>query len=168
MIKKNLVKNGYTLVEMIIYISLLSIISIAIMSTIISFMRSYKSVQVVRIVDNSGIAVMERITREIRGASNIDTLNSDFVSNPGYLTLITGSSGNTTKFYVQDGVVKVDVNGTYIGPITQSNTSVTGLKFTLLDNGISKAIKTDLTIQGTVGQVTETKIFHSTIILRGR
>lgn len=162
-------KLGFSLIEMIVYITVLSIISLVVMNTIVSFTKSYKILGALRAVEHSAIDSMERMTRDIRSASSIDITNSTFGSNPGVLTIIStsGSFSTTTKFYLQNNVLKMDVNGVYYGPLTLSNATITNLIFTNLNSGISKAVKIDMTIDGSVGGVTKTGTYHSTIILKG-
>ena len=164
------VKNsGYSLVEMIIYVAILSAISAIVVNMLLSLTGSYRTISALRIAEHSGIDSMERMTRDIRGATSVDTGNSTLNSSPGVLTLISTINfvSTTTKFYVQNGVLKVDINGSYFGPLTLSNTLVTNLVFRLLNSGTSNAVKIDLTVQGTVGATTKTKTYHSTVILRG-
>lgn len=162
-------KSGFSLVEMIIYVSLLVVIFLIVVNTILSFTGSYQSLRAMRVLDHSSVSAMERMTRDIRSATIVDTGNSTLGSNPGVLTLTTtlGSVSTTTKFYLQSGVVKVDVNGVYSGPLTLADTSVTNLVFTKLTSSISSAVKIDLTISATVGTTTKTRKYHSTVILRG-
>lgn len=166
---KNSLKNGYSLVEMIIYVSILSIITVSITTTLLSFVASYRDIKALRIVDNSAVDSLERMTRDIRGATIVDDANSTLGSSPGVLTVVTGTGGNstTTKFYLQSNVIKVDVNGVYSGPITLSGATVSNLTFYKIDNGLSKAVKIDMTVTDTIGTATETKSYHSTVILKG-
>ncbi|KND48027.1 MAG: hypothetical protein AB201_00295 [Parcubacteria bacterium C7867-006] len=161
-------KSGYTLVEMVIYVAVMSIVFLLIVNTVLSFTKSYKGIYVLRIVDGSAVDAMERMTREIRGATSVDTVNSTFGSNPGVLTLVSVSSSNstTTKFYLDNGVLKVDINGVYSGPLSGVGVSVDSLIFTKLDSGISTAIKIDMIVRGTAGQTTRTKNYHTTILLK--
>ena len=166
---KNSKKFGYTLVEMIVYVAVISLISLVIVNTTLSFSRSYRHLQALRIVDDSGSGAMERMTRDIRAASTIDVANSTLGSSPGVLTVIAtaNSISTTTKFYLQNNIAKADVNGSYFGPLTLSTATTTSLVFTKLDSPISHAIKIDMTVVATVGGVTKTKNYHSTIILKG-
>ena len=167
MLKNN---KGYSLVELVIYVSLMAIIILVVVNTVLSFTKTYKEVGALRIVEHSGEDAMERMTREIRGATSIDNANSTLGTSPGVLTLISGPSGATkvTKFYVQNYILKMDINGSYYGPLSLSNASVTSMTFRDLSSGISHAVKLDLTIQGTSGTITKTKTYHSTIILKGQ
>jgi len=166
-IKKN--NKGYSLVEMVIYISLLSVITIVLVNTVLSFTSSYKELAVLRAIDESAIDVMERLTREIRNSSGVDMVTSSFNSNPGFLTLTTVSGGvlSTQRFYLDDGVVKVDIDGVYLGPLTLSSATITNLVFRKLDNTVSSAIKIEMTISATVGEITKARDFYSTVVMRG-
>ncbi len=168
---KTLTKNrGYSLVEMVIYIAILSFIALIVIEMLLSLTTSYRLVTALRVTEQSGIDSMERMTRDIRQAASVDTGNSTLGTSPGVLTLqsnLNGVLSTTTKFYVQSGVLKVDVNGSYVGPLSLSSTQVTGLTFHYLDEGTSTAVKIDLTISAAVGTTTRVKNYHNTIILRG-
>ena len=161
--------KGYSLVEMVIYIAILSIVSILVINTVLSFTKGYRDVMALRMIDHSSIDVMERMTRDIRSATQIDNGNSVFGTNPGVLVLVSTVNGvsTVTKFYLEKGIIKLDINGSYFGPLTLSNTTVNSLVFTKLDSGISSAVKIDMTVSSTAGGVTKTKTYHSTIVLRG-
>jgi type II secretory pathway pseudopilin PulG len=169
MLPKNLKTNGYSLVEIVIYISILTLIFVFAINTLLSYSQSYRILSALRVAEHSGVDAMERITRDIRSATSVDSANSTFTTSPGVLTLIETTSGvsTTTKFYIQNGVLKVDVNGSYFGPLTLSTASTTNLVFTLLNNGVSTAVKTDITVRASVGGVTKSKTYHSTIIVGG-
>ncbi|MCC2630346.1 MAG: hypothetical protein K0S38_155 [Candidatus Paceibacter sp.] len=161
--------QGFSLIEMLIYIAVLTIISLAVTSTVLSFTTSYRTLGVMRIVERSATDAMERMTREIRGATNVDTNNSTFGSNPGVLSLVTTEDAvsTTTRFYVSSNTLKVDVNGIDIGPLTTNNVVVTNLVFTLATTTYTTAVKIDMTLQGTNGTAVKTESYHSTVILKG-
>ena len=159
-------KKGYSLVEFVIYITIIAIIAFTVTSTLLSFSKSYRTILALRYSEFSGTTAMERLTRDLRMAVSVDTLNSTLGSSPGVLTIV--SSATTTKFYVQNGVLKVNINGLYFGPLTLSNVTVTNLVFNLLNNGTSEAIKVDMSLQSTVGPVVRNKTYHSTIVLKGK
>ncbi len=161
--------SGFTLVEMIIYVFILTIISAVIINMLLSFTSTYRTVVALRIAENSGIDSMERITRDIRAASSVDLSNSILSASPGRLALTTTSGGvsTTTRFYLNEGILKVDVNGVFVGPLTVSKAQVTSLVFRLLDSGVSQAVRVDMTVQATVGSTVKTKTYHATVILKG-
>src|SRR3989338_2018469 len=69
-------KSGYSLVEMLIYVSILSVISFLMVSTVLSFIGSYRQLVALRIVEHSGIDAMEKMTRDIRAGTTIYTMNN--------------------------------------------------------------------------------------------
>jgi len=156
-------------VEMVIYVAILSIVTVVIANTLVSFSRSYRDLLALRLVDHSGIDAMERMTRDIRFATSINLVGSTLGTSPGVLTIVrtTNSISTTTKFYIQNSILKTDVNGSYFGPLSSSGATVTNLVFSKIDNAISKAIKIDMTVSATVGTATKTKSYHSTVILKG-
>src|SRR5438128_596462 len=98
-------KSGYSLVEMILYIAILSLFSVTVLNTILSFTQTYRTLSALRAIDHDGLDSMERMTRDIRTASSVDVGNSTLGSSPGVLTLVATANGisTTTKFYVQSG-----------------------------------------------------------------
>ena len=155
---------------MLIYISVLVIILLAVIGAILSFMGSYRKIAMLRLLDHSAIESFERITRDARYAKSVDTANSVLSTNPGVLTLIAqqGAVSTTTKFYVQNNLLKVDVNGAYVGPLTTSGVSVASLIFYKFTSAYSTAIKIDMALQVTFGGQTLLKNYHTSVVLRGR
>jgi prepilin-type N-terminal cleavage/methylation domain-containing protein len=166
---QNFSRKGFSLVEMIIYIALIAIIFVFVINLVLSFASSYKDIAALRIVDRSAMNSLERMTRDIRNATSIDMVLSGFNVNPGTLALIETTAGvsTTTRFYIQSGTLKVDVNGVFSGPLTGNRATVTNLVFHLLTSTSSQAVKIDMTVQGTSGTVSKTKSYYSTIILKG-
>lgn len=161
--------KGYTLIEMVIYVSLLTVIFVLSVNMLLSFSNSYRTLSALRVAEHSALDAMERISRDIHSATSVDSGNSTLGTSPGVLTLITTSNSvsTTTKFYIQNGVLKVDVNGVYFGPLTLISASTTSLTFGLLSNTGGNAVKVDMTVEATIGTVTKSKTYHTTVILRG-
>ncbi len=160
--------KGYTMVEMVIYIAIMSIVLLLIVNTVLSLTKSYRDLYALRIVDSTAVDSMERMTREIRGATSVDTTNSVFNTDPGVLTLVStlGSTSTTTKFYISNGALKMDINGSYFGPLSDVDATIDSLTFAKLDSGISTAVKIDMTVSGRSGLAVKTKNYHTTILLK--
>jgi type II secretory pathway pseudopilin PulG len=76
MIKKILkTDNGNTLIEMLFYIAILGILSAVVTSSMVSTLKSFKEVTILREI-TQGAQIMERMSREIRQAVSINALNS--------------------------------------------------------------------------------------------
>jgi len=154
---------------MLVYVGVLSLMFLVLLQTVISYIGSYKELLTRRAIQHSALTAMERITREIRAAADI-TPQSVLGTNPGILSLTKTEGGSTvvTKFYLQNGILVMDSNGVPFGPLMRSNASVSNLVFSGLTTGDTKAVKIDMTIQATVGTVTRSKIFHTTVVLKGK
>ncbi len=165
---KNCNTKGYSLVEMVIYVTILSIVSVVLVNTLLSFTGSYKELQALRIVDRSGMDVFERLSRTIRSSTSIDTGSSVFGSNPGVLVLVEteGLVSTTTRFYLDNGIVKMDINGVYYGPLSLTSADINSLVFRKTDNPNTSAIKIEMSVSGTVGNVTKQKNFFLTTVTK--
>ena len=70
------IKGGYTLVEMLFYIALFSVLALAIIASLISMTKAFRvTTAQADLVQSS--AVMERISREIRQAYEIISISAN-------------------------------------------------------------------------------------------
>lgn len=162
--------RGFTLVEMIVYVAILGIIAVLSINATLAMTQAFSNLRVSRDLNSSATALFERLTRDVRGAYDIDTVQSTFNTNPGRLTLNTKDSGgaNTTvEFYVENGLVKIKEGGVAQGAIMTTSTSVTNFVVRQLLNTNTKAVKVEATISATRGNITKTRNFYTTIVLRG-
>lgn len=167
--KKNLRTTGVSLVEMLVYIALLTSVTTLVVNGLVTMSRSYTDLRLSKNITTSATTALSRMVYEIRQAQSIDAVQSTFVTSPGQLTLnTTPASGTptTVRFYVQNGILRVMTGGVDEGQITLSNTSVSSLTFNRIQNSISQAIKINLTLQTTVGSKTKTETFYTTAVLR--
>ena len=155
--------------EVIIYISIIAVIFMLVISTVLSFTGSYHKLTALRNVENSAVDALERMTRELRDATDVNAAESVLGTSPGVLTLTKTYEGisTTTKFYVGDEILKIDVNGSYVGPLSGAGVRVTSLVFNLITTPRSQAVKVGITLNGTDGQTSVVKTYYSTIMLTG-
>lgn len=170
--KNKIIKNnrGSSLVELLAYIFLLSIIVLVLTQTIVAMISSYRNIKIVRLIENSAMLSMERITREIRNAVSVDVGNSILGLSPGKLTLNSNDSAGTVKtveFYLENLLIKVEENNVYQGPLSNQNTSVTSLIFDHMQSGESESVRVQMQIQATSSGRVITHNFYDTVILRG-
>ena len=162
-------KKGFSLIEMLVYVSVLTIIFLLVINTVLSFTSSYHRLAALRQLDRSGTDSLERLTRDIRNATSIDAANSVFGSASSTLQIIAtqNSVSTTTKFYIPAGTLKLNVNSIVIGPLTNSDVTVTNFNLTSLTSSNSSAVRIQMTLQATNGSVTVSKKYYSTVILKG-
>ena len=166
--KKN--TNGFTLVEMIVYVAFISVFSVVIMGVFVTTLKVFADFRLTRDINESAIAVMERLVREIRIAYEVDQVESTLGTNPGILhlktTTVTGTS-TTVEFYATSSRVRMEEGGVDAGYLSSQNVNVDLLIFDLITNTNTEAVTIRMQLSATRGSVTKTKSFYSTAILRG-
>lgn len=164
------VKTGFSLTEMVIYVAILSVLTIVTVNSTFSAIRSFAEFRVSRDLNSSGASLMERLTREIRMANGIDAPNSALGTNPGRLKLLTkdtGGANTTVEFYIENNLLKIKEGGVAAGSLTSSTTAVTNFIARSLTNANSSAIKAEIGLTATRGNISKSGNFYTTIILRG-
>lgn len=66
-------RNGFTLIEVIVAISVFGIIGILTSVILINTVRSAKKAQIITVVRQNGQAALDQISRGLRGAGSLDT-----------------------------------------------------------------------------------------------
>jgi len=163
--------RGYTLLEVVVYVGVLSVAVLAIFSILFSITRAFVEARIYNEVEISGTAAMERITREIRTAISVDDGNSVFDSHPGLLQLNTTDEAGTEKtiqFYFDDAndAINLDDDGTDKGPLTGSGVEITNLVFRKWVNTKSTLVKIEMTVRSKKKPTFSAK-FYDSVVLRG-
>src|ERR1035437_5117347 len=104
-------KNGYAILELLFYIALFVIISIVVISSMITMARSFREVAI-QMELTQGVAIAEFISREIRSANDITTINAnDLVLK----TKDSGGSNETVEFLFSGSDLEFLTNGVLTG-----------------------------------------------------
>lgn len=161
---KNFFKNkkGFSLLEMIFYIAIFLMLSMLIIESTIVLTKSFRNAKI-NIELSEGANIMERISREIRGASSVISISSTslkvriedgtLVGDSAQFTL----SGNNILFYEDDVLV---------GNLNPSTLSISSLTFTQITTASSVAIKIEFTATSTRYGGTASATFYNTVVLR--
>ena len=159
--------KGYSVVELVIYVTLFILISVVVIQSLIFVMKTYANARSFRTLQQNGELVMERITREIRQANTVSVAGSVFGSSPGTLTISGTDSGGTPYtdvFSVASGALQLAVNGV-ISNLSSSEVTVSNLTFWNISTAGSEAVRVQLSLTTTNIPVV-TKSFYTTVILR--
>ena len=92
-------KKGFTILETIIYIAILGVVIFAIFQSVTTTLVTHKSIKLSQTLESSGAVSLERILREIRNASSVDTAGSSFDVSPGVLKL-SGIDANAVPYTI--------------------------------------------------------------------
>ncbi len=144
-------KKGFTLIEVLIYIGVFIFISTVIVSLIISIMDTSRRVSPVNALSRTAVSSFEAITRTIRGAEQIDVSTGAF---------------DTTRFYLEDGVIKISENGVYTGPLSASDATVTALTFSVATSTKYNLVSIDITATAGAGENQKTETFSTAVRTR--
>lgn len=164
-------QSGFTLVETIIYVAAFAILSTAALQATIVVMKSFYTLRLNQSVNVSATVALERMSREIRNAYDIDTAQSTLGSSPGRLTINTKDelgANITIEFYVDSASkLNMKVDGVDNGPLVTKTVTVTNLVFRQITTTYSKAIKIEMTLHDSRGATTQSSKYYDTIVLRG-
>lgn len=162
--------KGFSLVEMVIYVSFLIIFSVIVIEAVLTTTRTLADFQLTRNINSSATTIMERFVRDIRIAYDVDQIESTFGAHPGRLTLKTTDefgADTTTEFYIDSGRVRVKEGGVDAGYLSSQNVLVDLLAFDFVSNGNTSAVTIRLQLSASRGSMIKTETFYSTTILRG-
>ncbi|MEK7568939.1 MAG: hypothetical protein AAB497_02400 [Patescibacteria group bacterium] len=164
-------RGGFTLVEMIIYIAFFAILSVLAVNATIMVMKSFYTLRLNQSVNQSATVALERLSREIRNAYDVDTANSTLGSSPGRLTLKTKDAvgANTTMEFYMDGAsqLRLKEGGVDKGALVTKSVTLTNLVFRSISMTNSKAVKVEMTLHDSRATTTQAVKFYDTIVLRG-
>ncbi|MEK9171924.1 MAG: hypothetical protein AAB782_01670 [Patescibacteria group bacterium] len=161
--------EGFSLMEMLIYISILVLLLAVIMNIVVSVVRSGRVIKSLRNIENSATVSLERLVREVRQAESVNVSLSTLGSNPGRLVLEgtdTGGSPRTVEFSLSSGTLMFSENGVELGAITQTDARVSNLVFYRFSGPNSEGIRTEITIESGTSTHYRSEKFYSSAILR--
>ena len=143
-------KNGFTFIELILYIALVSILASVTVFFITNVTASRVKVKIQEEVMYSARFLSERIGREIRGASAITSLAA------GDLCLVmVDPTRNPTRIYLSSGRARIGWGGGGLCSATTNNFDLTSpdivvnsLGFINLSSGTSKNVDYTISMSG--------------------
>lgn len=161
-IKKS--NKGYSIIELLFYLSLLAILTVALINSIIVMAKSFQQTTINTDFLQS-LHIMERISREVKNASSIASITN------GDLTLNTTNDLDqsiTRRFELSGGDVRFYENGVLLGNLNTTHISVNTMNFTEITTAKGKAIKVFLQVQSKRDpQLDRSEDFYDTMVLRG-
>lgn len=161
--------EGFSLVEILVYIFILVLMLSVIMNIVVSVIRSGRIIQSLKNVENSFMISLERITRETRQAESVNLASSILDANPGRLVLeSTDTLGNprTVAFYLSSRVLMLSENGVETGALTQVDAQVSNLVFRRFSGPNSEGVRTEVTIESGTSTHYRSNNFYFSATLR--
>ena len=156
--------GGFSLIETIVYISVLTMVMGIFTMIVMAVSNSYTQIAIIRNLDTAAVTSMERITRSIRSSSVVVSPTASATSS---VLNLTQPDLVTNLFQISNQNIQIKVNDTDQGTLLPPEVIVTKLIFTLADSGVSKAVKIEMQLRNTSGGETRTETYYDTVILRG-
>ncbi|MFC1757006.1 PilW family protein [Patescibacteria group bacterium] len=153
-------KNGFTLVEILIYIAILAVVSVVIVNSLLVMMKSFHGYRIARFVNVNGAMAIERVVREIRFAGDIGEESILDVS-PGKLVF-----GDLEIFVSNSELMLKDGDADAVS-LTSDKVQVENLVFKEIETINSKAVKIEVEFKSSRGTYQKTAKFYDTVVLRG-
>jgi hypothetical protein len=144
-------KKGYTLVEALIYIAVFVFMSMVIVSLILTILETGRRVTPLNDLSRTAVSSLEFITREIRKSNTVDVSTGTF---------------DTTRVYLDSGVIKIDEDGVYTGPLSSNDVVVNALTFTLATSTKQDLIRIKMEATAGEGKYQRSETFYSAVKLR--
>lgn len=167
-------KQGFSLIETIVYISILGILFVVMFNTAIVVTNAFGKSRVIRAIDIQGGAILERILREVRLADSVDVGGSILGVNPGKLKLNTVlSAANPTatirEFELQTstGDVMIKEGTGEAIPLTLGIITTRLVFYSIVASTTSEAVRIEMTFEAGLGRSYSSKDFYGTAVLRG-
>ena len=161
--------KGFSLVEMLFYVAILSLSLIAVMQTLLVVTRSYGVLKAAVRVEQETTISMERMVREMRDANGIDDAGSVFGTHPGKILLnstTASSTPRTVEFSLDAGKLSLKENGVVTGLLTSSKTNIASLMFRKISTSRSQGVKIEMTMQSGTSTTARSEEFYATAVLR--
>ena len=162
---KELRKNssGFSLVEMLIYVFLVALLTIAIVNSLVFMTKSYKDVRAAKSIALSANTLLNRFSYEVKKAND---LSGSFGSSSSTLSLTEGTT--TIIFSLESSSSRVLISTNGINDyLTSAETKVTALTFLKLQaTSTSKGAVIQFTISNSGGNNIKTENFELSALIR--
>jgi Tfp pilus assembly protein PilW len=162
---KKRTKHGFSVVEILIYLSVTVLVAGALVTTFLSLTTTLLRNKTEQELAHSASVSLERMVRDIREAHSVDTGMSVLGTSPGVLEL--ESASGTTRFYVTGDDLVVSVDGAVVGPLTSDVVTVQNVVFNLYTGSTTNMVRIALTLSAVSRAASSTRTFYTSAVLRG-
>jgi hypothetical protein len=163
-------KKGVSLVESIVYFSMLAVLTLVVTGSLMSLFKSYSAIKIQQDLETSSIQIMDKLTRDIRDANSVVIASSSFGVPQGSLglSIVNGTTTDQYAYYSNGSAFQVSKNGAYLGDLSQTGVVVNSFIVRYINGTSTQAIKVELNLQATprYGLSAISKNFYTTVQLR--
>ncbi len=168
-------RTGFTLLELIVYLAIISVIAVSFTSYTISITNTRTKTYVAQEVHANARAALETMSQRIQAATGVNIGASTFGVDPGVLSLIMADATKNPTILdltANDGRLRIKEGSAGAVELTSNEVSVTNLVFTnLTPAGVPREnIRIQMTMQynnpGSNVHYSYSKAFQTTVSVR--
>lgn len=168
MMKSTYIRNrrkGFSLVEIIIYLGILSVLSIGSITFLISLSGFVKEYRVETALYRSTSNVLEQVEATLRQA---DTFDATSVTNDATNGKLVLKNGAVTTSYIRNGTaLELWVGGVNKGNLLNNGVTVTNFTVYKYVTVSGTFVRVRLDLQGTVSGITKSVTLYDSSVIRG-
>ena len=167
-IKTTHYKKGFSLIELVIYVAGMIVLLGAVTTLIVSMYGMYRTATISSRVDQIGISVADRITKDIRTGISFNPAQSQFGIPTGALSLNAQAGANplTKYFALQSGRLVYQENGGAVQYLTPKDVSVSNFNLASISTTVSEGVHFIIGIDYVLGGQSLTRTYSGVAILR--
>ncbi|MDO8500143.1 MAG: hypothetical protein Q7S66_05855 [bacterium] len=164
--------TGFTILELIIYISVLIAVSVVSIDSLLRVQAVFVRARLIQSINTSGELISQKILREVRLANDISTASSIFDANPGVLVIDTVMSSSdptpaVATISLVSGVLQFQRAGQPAEILSSPDVTVTNLIFrNITQSSVSKAVRVEFALEIQKGRSIVTSNFYGTSLLK--
>lgn len=158
--------NGFTLVEVMVYLFILLVVSTASIGLLLSLDDFIQQYQVETALYRSGTNVLEPIMVAIREGDDYDSVNS-IVNDPLTGKLVVHNGGVATEFAIVAGAIELTVDGDNKGNLLSDGVVAQGFTVYSYTTGVGTYVRVKLDLEATVGGVVKSITLYDGAVIRG-
>lgn len=159
--------KGFTLIEVLIYIAISSVVIGAVSSYFFNLMKTYGVGRNQLVITNNLSSIMEKMSLDLRYADDVDDAACVFNSDLG--TLVVNKGTDSYTYSISGDEILYSVNGGVSVPVTTTEVEATAFRFTKINTtGGKEGVNVSITLsaRSSSGLVTE-KTLDFDLFIRG-
>ena len=158
--------SGFTLIEMLVYLGIFTVVSTASVTFLLSLDDFIDQYKVETALYRSGTNVMEQIVVELRQADQFDAGNS-VIENPSTGVLAIQNGVATTRFTKTGSSIVLTKNGVSYGNLNTNDVSVTAFTVYRYITTAGTLVRVHVRLSASVDETTKTVDLYGGAIIRG-
>lgn len=159
-------QQGFTLVEMLVYLAIFVVMATASIAFLISLHKLVGQYEVETALYRSGSNVMEQIILAARQADEVDMVGT-VEDDPDNGVLVVENGASTTAFTLNSGALELTMDGVNLGDMTVDAVTVDSFTVYHYAQAESEFVRIRLVLTATVRGTTKSATFYGGSIIRG-